>query len=115
MKQEIYSAIPMDRFGINTLAITQHEFLIEAREKFLNDPDWTWCEGRGKKYMHQILKENLLAEEAYFEAHIEEAIEGNQRWMNFIDDCVIYAVLDEVIKDDFLLLSFSSSINNVSH
>ena len=51
-----------------------------TREKFVNDLDWTWGGGRGKKPMHQMLKNNLLVEDAYFEAHIHEAVNTNQRW-----------------------------------
>jgi hypothetical protein len=115
MKQGIYSAIPMDRFGIQTLVLTQHEQLIDLRKEFINSPDWIWCEGRGKRFMHQMLKKNLLAEDAYFEAHTEEAIESNQRWMNFMDDCVIFAVLDEVITSNPLLLLHPSCFENVGH
>jgi len=115
MKQEIYSAIPMDRFGIQTLVLTQHQQLIDLREEFINYPDWIWCEGRGKRFMHQMIKKNLLAEDAYFEAHAEEAIESNQRWVNFMDDCVIFAVLDEVITSNPLLLLHPSCFENVGH
>ena len=115
MKQKAYSAIPMDRFGIKTLAVTEHEVLIKAREKFLHDPDWTWCGGRGKKFMHQMLKKNLLIEDAYFEAHIDEAIDTNQRWQDFISDCVIFAVLDEVITKAPVQLLHPSCSENISH
>lgn len=115
MKQGIYSAIPMDRFGIQTLVLTQHEQLIDLREEFINYPDWIWCEGRGKRFMHQMLKKNLLAEDAYFEAYTEEAIESNQRWINFMDDCVIFAVLDEVITSNPLLLLHPSCFENIGH
>jgi hypothetical protein len=115
MKQEIYSAIPMDRFGIRTLAVTQHESLVKAREKFLNDPDWTWCGGKGKKFMHKMLKKNLLDEDAYFDAHIDEAVDTNQRWNDFIDDCIIFAVLDEVITNNPVQLLHPSCAEKVSH
>ncbi len=80
MKQDIYSAIPMDRFGINTVVLTRHKELIDIREVFMNDPDWAWCEGKGKRFMHQMLKKDLVAEDAYFEANIDEAIDTNL-WM----------------------------------
>ena len=115
MKQKSYSAIPMDRFGIKTLVLTQHQQLIDIRKAFINDPDWSWCGGRGKRFMHQMLKKDLMAEDAYFEAHIDEAIESNPRWVNFMDDCVIFAVLDEVITSNPLLLLHPSCIDNVSH
>ena len=114
-KEIIYSAIPMERFGIKTLVLTQHQQLIDIRETFINDPDWSWCGGKGKRFMHQILKKDLMAEDAYFEAHIDEAIESNQRWVDFMDDCVIFAVLDEVITSNPLLLLHPSCIDNVNH
>lgn len=115
MKQEIYSAIPMDRFGINTLVLTQHEELIDMRKAFMNDPDWTWCGGKGKQFMHQMLKKGLLAEDVYFEGHIDEAIDTNPRWKDFMDDCVVFAVLDEVITNNPLLLLHPSCIDNACH
>jgi hypothetical protein len=115
MKQEIYSAIPMERFGIQTLVLTRHQQLIGIREAFLNDPDWSWCGGKGKQFMHQMLKKTLLVEDAYFETHIDEAIDSNQRWVDFMDDCVIFAVLDEVITSNPLLLLHPSCFDNISH
>ena len=115
MNKEIkYSAIPMSRFGIQTLVLTQHQQLIDIREAFLNDPDWSWCDGKGKQFMHQMLKKDLMAEDAYFETNIDEAIESNQRWVDFMNDCVIFAVLDEVITSNPLLLH-PSCIDNVSY
>jgi hypothetical protein len=115
MKQEIYSAIPMERFGIQTIVLTQHQQLIEIREAFLNDPDWSWCGGKGKKFMHQMLKKTLLVEDAYFDANIDEAIDSNQRWLDFIHDCVIFAALDEVVTSSPLLLLHPSCYDSVSH
>jgi hypothetical protein len=116
MNKEIkYSAIPMSRFGIQTLVLTKHQQLIDIREAFLNDPDWSWCDGKGKQFMHQMLKKDLMAEDAYFETNIDEAIESNQRWVDFINDCVIFAVLDEVITTNPLLLLHPSCIDNVSY
>ena len=116
MNKEIkYSAIPMSRFGIQTLVLTQHQQLIDIREAFLNDPDWSWCDGKGKQFMHQMLKKDLMAEDAYFETNIDEAIVSNQRWVNFMNDCVIFAVLDEVITSNPLLLLHPSCVDNVSY
>lgn len=115
MRQEIYSAIPVERFGIQTLVLTQHQQLNEMREAFLNDPDWSWCGGKGKQFMHRMLKKTLLLEDAYFEAHIDEAINSNQRWLDFMDDCVIFAVLDEVVTNNPLLLLHPSCYDSVSH
>jgi hypothetical protein len=116
MNKEIkYSAIPMSRFGIQTLVLTQHQQLIDIREAFLNDPDWSWCDGKGKQFMHQMLKKDLMAEDAYFETNIDEAIESNQRWVDFMNDCVTFAVLDEVITSNPLLLLHPSCIDNVSY
>lgn len=116
MNKEIkYSAIPMSRFGIQTLVLTQHQQLIDIRKAFLKDPDWSWCDGKGKQFMHQMLKKDLMAEDAYFETNIDEAIVSNQRWVNFMNDCVIFAVLDEVITSNPLLLLHPSCIDNVSY
>lgn len=114
-KEQAYSLVPMERFGIKTVVLTQHESLDEIRDKFENDPDWTWCGGHGKKFMHQMLKKSLLAEDAYFDAHIDQAVNSNQRWSDFMDDCVLYAVLDSVINEAPMMLIHPSCVDNIRH
>lgn len=109
------SAIPMNRFGIKTIAVAPHLSLVEARAKFIKDPDWTWCDGKGKKFMHRMLRQKLLLEDAYFEEHIDQAINSNQRWNDFIDDCVIFAVLDEVITSNPMILLHPSCSVAINH
>lgn len=115
MKSKIYSAIPMNRFGINSIVMTEHKNLEETRKKFLHDPDWSWCDGRGKKYLHSLLKQNLLSEDAYFESHIYEALQTNQRWVDFMTDCMIFAVLDEVLTENPLVLLHPSCVGRSQH
>ena len=114
MKKEIYSAIPMDRFGIKTLALTPHRKIEDIRDKFIHSPDNSWFSGCGKKVMHKFLKSSLLDEDAYFNEHLDEAISTNQRWTNFIDDCVIFAVLDMIVNQGQLILLHPSSYEEYS-
>jgi hypothetical protein len=82
---------------------------------FKEDPDSAWCDGLGKKYMYLMLKQNLLAEDAYFESHIDEAVTSNERWMNFMDDCAIYAVLNEVLTGEPIKLVHPSCFDDIGH
>jgi len=88
----------MGQFGIKATVMTPHETLEYLRDKLESDPDKSWCDGRGKKFMHSKLKQALIKEDAYFDAHLEEAVSTNQRWIDFMDDCAIFAVLSSVLS-----------------
>lgn len=115
MSNDIYSAVYMAPHGISTLAIVPHQHLEDLRKSFISEPDSVWCNGRGKNYMHAMLKRDLLVEDAYFEAHIEEAVSTNSRWDDFLQDCAIFAVLDEVLTGNPLLLLHPSCMKNIQH
>lgn len=110
-----YSAVLMDCLNIKTMVLASHDYLVYMHKCFKEDPDSVWCDGLGKKYLHLMLKDNLLAEDAYFENHIEEAVVTNQRWVNFMDDCAIYAVLNEVMTGEPIKLLHPSCFDNFGH
>lgn len=108
-KQQM-SAVPMHRFGINSVVLTPHKDLEALCHKLTSTPDFHWGEGgMGKAYLHQQLHSQLKTEDSYFEANLHEADPSNQRWVNFMDDCVIFAVLDAVINDEPLQLMHPTS------
>lgn len=110
-----YSAVLMDCLKIKTVVLTNHDDLLYMHKCFKEDPDSAWCDGLGKKYMYLMLKQNLLAEDAYFESHIDEAVTSNERWMNFMDDCAIYAVLNEVLTGEPIKLVHPSCFDDIGH
>lgn len=97
-KKPAKSAVPMHRFGINTVVLTEHKGLEAIRKRFKRAPDTAWAGGKGKTYMYQQLLSNLLAEDRYFDANPQQAVSSNPRWNDFMDDCVILAVLDAVLN-----------------
>jgi len=103
-KQQVMSAVLMQRLGINTVVLTPQENLERLRQEYLCKPDRVWGNGRGKTYMRDQLAAALKAEDEYFDRNPSLAVEGNQRWVDFMDDCVIYAVLCSVLDDEPLAL-----------
>ena len=98
MKQKsVLSAVSMFQYGIKTVVLTEHKNLEEIEKMFLAEDDSKWMGGKGKKFLHGWLKVNLLKEDKYFTKHTDEADVNNQRWSNFCDDCVNFAVLTSVL------------------
>jgi hypothetical protein len=100
----VKSAVDMNRYGINTVVLTEHEGLEAMYKRFESTPDASWGEGKGKAYMFQQLLSRLQAEDRYFDANPKQAVASNPRWRDFMDDCVILAVLGAVVHDMPLVL-----------
>lgn len=115
-KKSPLSAVSMAQYGINTAVLTEHKILDEIRLMFESADDSDWMGGRGKKYLHRWLKANLLKEDKYFTKHTEEADVKNERWANFCDDCVNFAVLTLVLYETPIHLvhpsQFGTTIQN---
>lgn len=94
----------MQWLGINTVVLTPQERLERLWQEYVDQPDHVWMNGRGKTYMRDQLAAALKAEDEYFDRNSSLAVEGNQRWMDFMDDCVNYAVLCSVLDDEPLAL-----------
>lgn len=95
--QKQLSAVSMTQYGINMCVLTEHNGLEQARIDFETKPDSIWMGGKGKEFLHKVLKERLLKEDAYFTKHPKQADVRNQRWSDFCDDCVNFAVLASVL------------------
>jgi len=109
--QEVWSAVPMHALGISVVVLTEHKRLEETRSEFLQKPDSIWMGGRGKNHMRNYLDVALRAQDKYFDQNPLEAVSENQRWNDFLDDCVIYAVLCSVLDDEPLALLHPSVWN----
>ena len=88
------SAIDMSRYGISTVVLTEHDCLDRMMLEFATKPDDIWCEGRGKKYLHKILRKQLLKEDKYFDKNPKAIQRNSERWINFLDDCLVFATLN---------------------
>jgi len=107
-KLEVMSAVLMQHLGIRAVVLTQQDRLEELREEFLTAPDQAWMDGDGKVALREHLAAELKAEDDYFDAFLLRATTDNPRWTNFMDTCVIYAVLCSVLDDEPLLLMHPS-------
>jgi hypothetical protein len=95
----VKSAVDMKSYGINTVVLTEHKGLEAMLKRLESTPDASWAEGKGKAYMFQQLLPELQAEDRYFDANPKQAVASNARWRDFMDDCVILAVLGAVVHD----------------
>jgi hypothetical protein len=94
-----YSALSMAQYGISAVILTEHENFEKQITNFEIKPDAVWCNGRGKKYLHNLLKKNLKSEDCFFSKNTHLMTTKNQRWTDFCDDCVIFATLSSYLFD----------------
>lgn len=97
INQEQKSAVSMMQYGIKTCVLTEHANLEMLKHDFESLPDSTWMNGKGKKRLHGFLKSKIFKEDAYFTKHPRKARVDNQRWIDFCNDCVTFAVLAMVL------------------
>ena len=88
-----YTAVIMTQYGVNMCVLTPHnqinEIMIEAKS-------WT------KKHRKQVFKDiqqAILKEDKFFEKNPQQAISSSQRWQDYNSDCVILAVLGNLVYD----------------
>ena len=93
------SAVDMTTYGIGTVVLTEHEGLDRMMREYATTPDEIWCDGRGKKYLHKMLRKHLLKEDEYFNKNPKAIQRNSERWANFMDDCVIFATLNAFLFD----------------
>ena len=93
------SAVDMSTYGIGTVVLTEHEGLDRMMREYATMPDEIWCDGRGKKYLHKMLRKQLLKEDKYFDKNPKAIQRNSERWAIFMDDCVIFATLNAFLFD----------------
>ncbi len=106
------SAIDMSRYGIGTVVLTEHDGLDRMMLEFATKPDEIWCDGRGKKYLHKMLRKQLLKEDKYFDKNPVAIQRNSKRWLNFLDDCVVFATLNAFLFDQPVFLVHPQSYEN---
>ena len=104
MTQDIYSALLMSSFGINTVVMTQHSKMDWYLNEYLTQPDSLFGGGLGKKELLRRLEYLLPKEDQYFDFHPDQAITTNQRWVNFCEDCIVLATLAAFLEEKNILL-----------
>jgi len=96
---KVMSAVDMSQFGIDTVVLTEHDEMGEIMRRFATAPDTVWCGGRGKKYLHKMLRKQLFKEDKFFTKNPKEIQRNSQRWSDFCDDCVNFATLNALLFD----------------
>lgn len=86
-------AISMNQYGIDTVVVSYFDELERIRHKFNASPDSSFFNGKGKAAMYEWMLTNLRIEDAYFNENLDLVSQTNKRWLNFLDDCAIFAVL----------------------
>ena len=87
------SAVDMSTYGIGTVVLTEHEGLDRMMREYATMPDQIWCDGRGKKYLHKMLRKQLLKEDKYFDKNPKAIQRNSERWAIFMDG-------DMLVRDD---------------
>ena len=104
MTQDIYSALLMSSFGINTVVMTKHSKMDWYLNEYLVQPDSRFGCGLGKKELLRRLEYLLPKEDKYFDSHPNQAVGTNQRWVDFCEDCIVLATLAAFLKKKNILL-----------
>ena len=99
MTQDIYSALLMSSFGINTAVLVKHSRINWYLNEYLTQADKRFGGGLGKKELLRRLEYLLPKEDKYFDSHPHKAVRTNQRWVDFCEDCIILATLSALLKN----------------
>jgi hypothetical protein len=88
-----YTAIIMSQYGVNMMVLTPHnqinEIMLEAKR---------WTKKHQKKVFKDISK-IVKTEDKFFEKNPQLALQSSQRWTDYNSDCVILAVLGNLVHD----------------
>ena len=109
---EKYSAVNMTDLDIDAVVFTSHENLDDLFENLSKKPDVSWGEGRGKKYFYECLKDALKKEDYFFSQNPAIADTDPIRWSNFMDDCLVLAVLNCIVNKQPIKLVHPSFFTN---
>lgn len=85
--------VDMNQYGIETVVVANFDELESIRHRFNTSPDNTFFNGEGKAAMYEWLLGSVRDEDTYFNKHLELVSSSNERWLNFLADCLILAVL----------------------
>lgn len=108
-------AISLGNHDITTIVLTSKQDIEEVLHEFATSPDYVWCNGQGKHYLHKFLKSELQRQDKYFNSNPSLVNPLNQEWTDFCDDCVLLYVLDAYLfNKPFELIHPDSYAANIS-
>lgn len=97
MSNQIYSAIDMRQYGLETVVLTEHEnmdHLLLAINEDLKKGTITRIQ---LKKMHKKQIKKLMIEDRYF-SHNPDAVKLEfSRWSEFMDNCILFSVVDFIL------------------
>jgi hypothetical protein len=100
METDLMLTIDMNNFGLSFVVPTDIEQVNELMEKFNNEPDHNFGDGRGKRWLVEQMDEMLSVEDDFFAEDTLRQVEQPQRWQAFLNACVAYACLSSHIADE---------------
>lgn len=93
------SVVNMQMFGIQTAVLTKHSKLHKLRTFFEGKKYKNYLGDITKQQHFDILKANLLKQDAFFNANPDLAVNENPCWTDFCEDCIWLAVLSSCMFD----------------
>ena len=101
-------------FGINTVVGASQAKIDIYYNKFATEPDHLFGAGAGKTLFFQQLKQELIQLDKFFGKSLKNQVLHKQKWSDFMEDCVILAVLDSYInKTEIEMFNMPSQLPRV--
>jgi len=91
-------AIDMSIYGLSTVVLTTQENLDAMKFEFTNNPRKISKWNKVKKELLSYLEFVILNEDRYFSFSKTVRKEDEQRWADFLEDCVNYSCLHSHLK-----------------
>jgi hypothetical protein len=91
-------AIDMSIYGLSTVVLTTQENLDAMKFEFTNNPRKISKWNKVKKELLSYLEFVILNEDRYFSLSKTVRKEDEQRWADFLEDCVNYSCLHSHLK-----------------
>jgi hypothetical protein len=93
MKKNRAIVIDMIQYGINTFVETTEEKINFYLNEYKTQPDKRFGGGVGKKALMAFTFNSIQKEDIFFSKNSFAVITMQERWQDFLDDCIIYATL----------------------
>lgn len=100
MEQSKQVVISMLKFDIKTFVVASKKQMNWYRKEFMTQPDKRFGGGVGKKGLLSHYKVALPEEDAFFEQDPLNCLIYQQRWDEFLSDCVAMACLHEFLTKE---------------
>ncbi len=93
MKKNDTVVINMTQYGINTFVETTEKKINFYLNEYKTQPDKRFGGGVGKKALMAFTFDCIQKEDIFFTKNLFAVITMQERWQDFLEDCIIYATL----------------------